>query len=85
MTALLRSTRGELLRIGRWPVLWVLTGTWLTLDVLFVYVFDYVAYRTGDDTGPPRESPPTSCSQASCLPPSPPPWCRACRCSAGRS
>jgi ABC-2 type transport system permease protein len=52
MTALLRSTRAELLRIGRWPALWVLTGTWLTLNVLFVYVFDYVAYLTGDSTGP---------------------------------
>jgi ABC-type transport system involved in multi-copper enzyme maturation permease subunit len=52
MTALLRSTRAELLRIGRWPALWVLTGTWLTLNVLFVYVFDYVAYLTGDSSGP---------------------------------
>ena len=71
MTALLRSTRAELLRIGRWPALWVLTGTWLTLNVLFVYVFDYVAYRTGDSTGP-TQGVPTAELLAGVLPPAVP-------------
>jgi ABC-2 type transport system permease protein len=52
MTPLTRSTRAELLRLRRWPALWVLTATWLTLNVVFGYVFDYVAYRTGDSAGP---------------------------------
>ncbi|SDY61651.1 ABC-type transport system involved in multi-copper enzyme maturation, permease component [Geodermatophilus africanus] len=52
MTALIRSTRGELLRLYRWPALWVLAATWLTLNVVFGYVFDYIAYRTGDSAGP---------------------------------
>lgn len=85
MTALLHSTRAELLRIGRWPTLWVLTGTWLALNVLFVYVFDYVAYRTGDDTGPTAGVPTDQLLAGVLPPPSPPRWCRACPCSAGRS
>jgi ABC-2 type transport system permease protein len=52
MTALLHSTRAELLRVGRWAALWVLPGTWATLDVLFVYVLDDLAHLTGDCTGP---------------------------------
>ena len=58
MTALIRSTRAELLRLGRWPALWVLAATWLTLNVVFGYVFDYIAYRTGDSAGPNTGVPP---------------------------
>jgi ABC-2 type transport system permease protein len=50
MTGLIASTRAELLRLRRWPALWVLSGVWVTLNVTFGYVFDYVAYRTGDST-----------------------------------
>jgi ABC-type transport system involved in multi-copper enzyme maturation permease subunit len=57
MTALVRSTRAELIRLYRWPAVWVLTATWLTLDVVFGYVFDYIAYRTGDSAGPPAAVP----------------------------
>ena len=57
--------------MGRWPALWVLTGTWLTLNVLFVYVFDYVAYRTGDSTGP-TQGVPTAELLAGVLPPAVP-------------
>src|SRR5688572_24427507 len=57
MTPLIRSTRAELLRLCRWPALWVLTATWLTLNVVFGYVFDYIAYRTGDSAGPDTEVP----------------------------
>jgi hypothetical protein len=52
MTALIAGTRAELLRLRRWPALWVLLGLWVTLNVSFGYVFDYIAYRTGDSTGP---------------------------------
>lgn len=38
---------GELLRLRKWPVLWVLLGVGLALDLLFGYVFDYLSYRTG--------------------------------------
>ncbi len=48
MSALLASTRAELLRLRRWPALWVLLGVWITLNLTFVYGFNYIAYRTGD-------------------------------------
>ena len=46
------TTRAELRRILRWPATWVLTGVWLTLNLLFGYVFDWISYRTGETTGP---------------------------------
>jgi len=52
MNALVASTRAELLRLRRWPAMWVLLGVWVTLNLSFGYVFDYIAYRTGDATGP---------------------------------
>jgi ABC-2 type transport system permease protein len=52
MNALIASTRAELLRLRRWPALWVLLGVWVTLNVSFGYVFDYIAYSTGDPAGP---------------------------------
>lgn len=42
------STRAELLRLRKWPAVWVTIGAWLSLSVLFGYVFNYVAYATGD-------------------------------------
>lgn len=48
MSALLASTRAELLRLRRWSALWVLLGVWITLNLTFVYAFNYIAYRTGD-------------------------------------
>ncbi|WP_326558127.1 ABC transporter permease subunit [Micromonospora sp. NBC_01796] len=45
--SVLSSTRAELLRLGRWPALWVMLGAGLLLNILFGYVFDYVGYRTG--------------------------------------
>ena len=49
---LIDTTRAELRRILRWPATWVLTGVWLTLNLLFGYVFDWISYRTGETTGP---------------------------------
>jgi ABC-2 type transport system permease protein len=48
VTGLTAGVRAELLRLRRWPALWVLVGVWFTLDLAFVYVFNYVAYRTGN-------------------------------------
>ncbi|WP_448623982.1 ABC transporter permease [Geodermatophilus sp. URMC 64] len=58
MNGLTAATRAELLRLRRWPALWVLLGVWTTLNVSFGYVFDYVAYRTGDSSGFANGSPP---------------------------
>jgi ABC-2 type transport system permease protein len=60
MSALVHSTRAELLRLRRWPALWVLLGVWVTLNVSFGYLFDYVAYRTGDSSPVGDGAPPGS-------------------------
>jgi ABC-2 type transport system permease protein len=39
--------RAELLRLRRWPALWVMVGAWLVLNLMFVYLFAYLAYRNG--------------------------------------
>jgi hypothetical protein len=48
--SLRRSTGAELLRLRRWPAVWVLIGAWYLLSTLFGYVFNYVAYKSGSDT-----------------------------------
>jgi ABC-2 type transport system permease protein len=45
------SLRAELLRLGKWPVTWVITGVWLTLNVSFGYLFDYFTYRDAVGVG----------------------------------
>ncbi|HEV2781663.1 MAG TPA: ABC transporter permease [Actinophytocola sp.] len=47
MTALVSSTRAELLRLRLWPALWVMLGIWVLLNLTFGYVFPYLSYRTG--------------------------------------
>ncbi|GGR42020.1 hypothetical protein J2S40_001619 [Nocardioides luteus] len=49
MNALVNSTRAELLRLRKWSAVWVIVGAWLALSLSFGYVFNYVAYKTGDD------------------------------------
>jgi ABC-2 type transport system permease protein len=39
------SMRAELLRLRKWPVTWVIIGVWLTLNLSFGYLFDYLSYR----------------------------------------
>lgn len=51
MNAVLHSTRAELLRIRKWPALWITVGVELLLNVIFVYVFNYLSYRSGGGTG----------------------------------
>ena len=48
MTAILNSTRAELLRLRKWSAVWVTVGAWLALAAMFGYVFNYVSYATGD-------------------------------------
>ena len=48
MTGIVNSTRAELLRMHKWPAVWVTVGTWLALTAMFGYVFNYVSYATGD-------------------------------------
>ncbi len=43
--------RAELRRIGRWPAMWVLCGSWLVLNLTFGYVFTYLSYRSEDGSG----------------------------------
>ncbi|HMG31911.1 MAG TPA: hypothetical protein VK585_17515 [Jiangellaceae bacterium] len=50
MNALISSTRAELLRLRKWPAVWVMVGVWLVLNVTFGYVFTYITYATGDAT-----------------------------------
>jgi len=44
----LASTRAELLRLRKWPAVWVTIGAWLALTVMFGFLFNYVSYKTGD-------------------------------------
>lgn len=43
---MIAGVRAELLRLRRWPVTWVLAGTWLAASLTFSYVFNYLAYRS---------------------------------------
>lgn len=49
-TMVLASARADLLRLRRWPTMWVLAGVWTALSVMFSFAFPYMAYRS-DDTG----------------------------------
>jgi ABC-2 type transport system permease protein len=48
MTALINSTRAELLRLRKWPAVWVTLGAWLAMSLMFGYLFSYLSYKTGD-------------------------------------
>lgn len=43
--------RAELRRLGRWPAMWVLCGSWIVLNLTFGYVFTYLSYRSEDGSG----------------------------------
>jgi ABC-2 type transport system permease protein len=42
------SAKAELLRLRKWPAVWVTIGAWLALTVMFGFLFNYVSYKTGD-------------------------------------
>jgi ABC-2 type transport system permease protein len=48
-SAVLHSTRAELLRLRKWPAVWVTVGAWLTMNAMFAYVFNYVTYASGEN------------------------------------
>jgi ABC-2 type transport system permease protein len=45
------SLRAELIRLGRWPVTWVLCGIWLALNLAFGYLLTYLTYRSDAGVG----------------------------------
>jgi ABC-2 type transport system permease protein len=47
-TTLIDVGRAELLRLRRWPAVWITLGVWLFLALMFGYLFNYFSYRTGD-------------------------------------
>jgi len=48
---MIASLRAELLRLSKWPVTWVVIGVWLTLNLSFGYMFDYLSYRDAVSSG----------------------------------
>jgi len=50
MTGILNSARAELLRLRKWPAVWVTVGAWLAMSAMFGYIFNYVSYATGDNS-----------------------------------
>ncbi|TQM29157.1 ABC transporter permease [Nocardia bhagyanarayanae] len=50
MTDLLASTRAELLRLRGWPAFWIVLGTWILLNLTFSYLFNYLAYTSGEQS-----------------------------------
>ncbi|WP_433524315.1 ABC transporter permease subunit [Nocardia pseudovaccinii] len=45
---LMASTRAEMLRLRKWPAFWIILGTWILLNLTFAYLFNYLAYSSGD-------------------------------------
>jgi ABC-2 type transport system permease protein len=43
----LASANAELLRLRKWPAVWVTIGAWLALTAMFGYLFNYVSYTSG--------------------------------------
>jgi len=52
MSALVASTRAELLRLRKWPAVWIMLGIWMLLNLTFAYVFPYLSFTTGNAAGP---------------------------------
>ena len=50
MNDLMNSTRAEVLRMRKWPAVWVTLGAWLAMALMFGYLFSYLSYKTGDTT-----------------------------------
>ena len=50
LTGTRRSIRAELLRLRKWPAVWITLGTWLALSLMFGYLFNYLSYTTGDSS-----------------------------------
>ncbi|MFX0580043.1 ABC transporter permease [Nocardia nepalensis] len=48
MRDLMASTKAEMLRLRKWPAFWIILGTWILLNLTFSYLFNYLAYSSGD-------------------------------------
>jgi ABC-2 type transport system permease protein len=48
MNTVIASARAELLRLRKWPAVWVTLSAWLALTAMFGYLFNYLSYTTGD-------------------------------------
>ncbi|WP_039794700.1 ABC transporter permease subunit [Nocardia araoensis] len=57
---LVASTKAEMLRLRKWPAFWIVLGTWILLNLVFAYLFNYLAYTSGESSrmsnGLPREA-----------------------------
>ncbi|MEV6064689.1 ABC transporter permease subunit [Nocardia asteroides] len=42
------SLRAESIRLGRWPAFWIVLGVWILLNLTFAYLFNYLAYTSGE-------------------------------------
>ncbi|MGW6426618.1 ABC transporter permease [Nocardia sp. NPDC055053] len=42
------SMRAESVRLGRWPAFWIVLGVWVLLNLTFAYLFNYLAYTSGE-------------------------------------
>ncbi|MEE2035054.1 ABC transporter permease [Rhodococcus chondri] len=50
MNKLIAGARAEFVRLRIWPTMWVLLASWIVLNLVFLYVFDYITYKTGGTT-----------------------------------
>jgi ABC-2 type transport system permease protein len=48
ISSVVSSTRAELLRLRKWPAVWITIGAWMALTTMFGYLFNYLSYKTGD-------------------------------------
>ena len=59
MNDLSACTRAEFDRLRKWPAFWIVLGTWILLNLTFAYLFNYLAYTSGEGTrmsnGQPRD------------------------------
>ncbi|MET7768142.1 ABC transporter permease [Nocardia sp. NPDC005366] len=51
------SVRAESLRLRRWPAFWIILGTWILLNLTFSYLFNYLAYTSGETSSMARNMP----------------------------
>lgn len=59
MNDVVACTRAEFARLRKWPAFWIVLGTWIALNLVFAYLFNYLAYTSGSSSrmsnGQPRE------------------------------
>ena len=39
-----------MLRLRKWPAVWITIGAWMALTAMFGYLFNYLSYATGDNS-----------------------------------